>query len=242
MVAVTSLVLADIVTENTFMGVAPSELAPGMQQRRFSEPAWFCCAAVESVDVLGAEKKRRSRRGKNTKQQWLETSEPNCEDGRVAEAKAQDGPTTLIVRNVPKTYGSAQLMETLNKTGFAAVYDFLYLPVDFEADMNFGYVFVNFITHEVALEAQRHFNGFAGWSVANEGVASAEWSNPHQGLEAHVERFRNSPMMHPAVPSCYKPMVFKDGASVPFPEPTKRLRALNVRRFKAISQGVPETN
>ena len=32
------------------------------------------------------------------------------------------------------------------------------------------------------------------------------WSHPYQGLDAHIERYRNSPVMHEDVPDEYKPM------------------------------------
>ena len=46
-----------------------------------------------------------------------------------------------------------------------------------------------------------------------------------RGLEAHVERYRNSPVMHRSVPDQYKPVIFKDGVRKPFPRATKKVKA-----------------
>ena len=40
-----------------------------------------------------------------------------------------------------------------------------------------------------------------------------------------MERFRNSPMMHPSMPDSMKPIVLLDGVRTEFPAPTKKLRA-----------------
>lgn len=51
------------------------------------------------------------------------------------------------------------------------------------------------------------------------------WGGPHQGLEAHVERYRNSPVMHEDVPDTFKPVLFANGVRISFPLPTRKLRA-----------------
>ena len=43
--------------------------------------------------------------------------------------------------------------------------------------------------------------------------------------QAHVERYRNSPVMHRSVPDQYKPVIFKDGVRKPFPRATKKVKA-----------------
>lgn len=134
------------------------------------------------------------------------------------------GPTTLMLRNLPNNYTRVMLLELLvQTTGSAASFDFLYLPVDFAKDANYGYAFVNFVEHETAEWFRCHFQGFTDWALPSCKVGAAEWTSPHQGRAAHVERFRNSPVMHKAVPDRYKPMVFEDGVRFPFPEPTKRV-------------------
>ena len=44
-------------------------------------------------------------------------------------------------------------------------------------------------------------------------------------VQAHVERYRNSPVMHRSVPDEYKPVIFKNGVRKNFPRPTKKVKA-----------------
>jgi len=54
---------------------------------------------------------------------------------------------------------------------------------------------------------------------------------PVQGLEDNIERYRNSPVMHEAVPAQYKPLLFDGGVPVAFPAPTKSIRFPRLRNF-----------
>lgn len=60
------------------------------------------------------------------------------------------------------------------------------------------------------------------------------WASPHQGLEAHIAHFRNSPVMHEDVREEHKPALFKDGERVEFPKPTKVIRAPRLRAGKGV--------
>jgi len=75
------------------------------------------------------------------------------------------------------------------------------------------------------LRLLEQFNGFTDWGVQSDkaGVTSS-WCDNFQGLSAHIERFRNSPIMHETVPDEYKPAVFVNGARMMFPPPTKNPR------------------
>jgi phosphatidylglycerophosphate synthase len=53
----------------------------------------------------------------------------------------------------------------------------------------------------------------------------------HKGLGAHIERYRNSPVMHESVPDEYKPAMYTRGVRVPFPPPTKNLRMPRIRKL-----------
>merc|ERR1712135_260650 len=108
-----------------------------------------------------------------------------------------------------------------DRARISRLYDFVYLPMDFRNGVNLGYAFVNLITNEDALHFMQVFQGFSKWFVDSVKVCEVSWAHPHQGRHQHVERYRNSPVMHPSMPDDYKPMVFKKGMRVPFPPPTK---------------------
>jgi len=141
-----------------------------------------------------------------------------------------DDRTTLMFRNLPNNYTRSSLLAMLDAEGFNGDYSFVYLPTDFKNFAGFGYAFVNFARHEGAKRAKQHFQGFARWNMPSRKVCDTVWSGPVQGLQAHTERYRNSPVMHDSVPDEYKPVVFVNGVRAPFPVPTKRIRPPRVRQ------------
>lgn len=130
-------------------------------------------------------------------------------------------------------YSRDELFELLDDEGFQKLYDLVYHPIDFGTRLGFGYAFVNFISVAAAAECSEHLNGFDSWKTSHTKACEISQSTELQGLEAHVERYRNSPVMHETVPDEFKPAIFVDGNRVPFPSPTKRVtkpRAPRVRR------------
>lgn len=127
--------------------------------------------------------------------------------------------TTVIMKKVPKSFTRPMLLSLLNNNGFKAKYDFLYLPVDFDRKHGTGCAFINFISQEVAETFMAHFHGYEDWGVqcSETKVADVSWSSACQGRQAHIERYRHSPVMHPSVPDEFKPMLFRDGRRVDFP-------------------------
>jgi RNA recognition motif-containing protein len=142
-----------------------------------------------------------------------------------------DSRTTVMLRSFPNNYNSAMLLELIDSKGFKGWYDFVYLPIDFMTGSNLGYGFLNFTSHENAVKFIESFDGFSEWTVPSKKCCTVVWSDPHQGSEAYVERYRNSPVMHRSVPIQYKPALFKDGERIPFPPPTKNVRAPRLRFF-----------
>jgi hypothetical protein len=129
-----------------------------------------------------------------------------------------------MLRNIPNDYSRDMVVELLDSQGFAARYDFIYLPVDFKRMAGLGYAFVNCISHADAEEMMAIFHGFRDWRFNSAKTCEVVWGEPLQGLQAHIDRYRNSPVMHGSVPDGCKPAVFQDGVRYPFPAPTKRIR------------------
>jgi len=80
-------------------------------------------------------------------------------------------------------------------------------------------------TSQDAKAFSTHFTGFTRWNMQSEKVCQVVWSDAMQGLDQHVERYRDCPVMHESIPDEFKPVLFKDGVRVLFPEPTKKIRA-----------------
>merc|ERR1719247_3710598 len=138
-----------------------------------------------------------------------------------------------MMRNILMDYTITDVCAHLDAEGFAGLYDFAYLPRNFETGLSFGYGFLNFVTPEAAELFWHRFAGFTDWMVPSDRAAEVSWSDPHQGLEAHVARYRDSPMMHDTVPDDFKPQLFSGGVRVPFPLPTRRIKAPRMRRSRA---------
>lgn len=154
------------------------------------------------------------------------------EDGVEEEVSGRDASfssshnemrTTVMLRNIPENYTRMMLVDLLDRYGFAGCYDFLYLPIHFSSRTSFGYAFVNLINSKEPLRFFQTFHGFQDWGVPSDKVAEVTWSWKHQGLGQHIERYRNSPIMHDNMPDEFRPMLLKNGRRIPFPEPTKRI-------------------
>jgi len=153
-----------------------------------------------------------------------------------ADVSKGDGRTTVMVKNLPNAMTRDTFMELVNRLGFSGMYDFLYLPIDFECSANLGYAFINLTTPSVAVKFWKVFDGFSKWDGPSRKVCKIVWNEALQGVHEHVERFRNSPLMHPDVPDICRPLLLKNGARVAFPVATKTLRAPRLRKQKSRRQ------
>ena len=113
-------------------------------------------------------------------------------------------------------------------------YNFLYLPIDFRTPDCMGYAFVNLVDPTYVPDFWAKFSGYSNWVVRSKKLCGVSWSEPHQGLESHVERYRNSPIMHESVPDDYRPIVLQNGVRVAFPEPSKSSRPPRNRHHTSI--------
>lgn len=137
--------------------------------------------------------------------------------------------STVMLRNLPVGFSRDMLTDLFDRHGFSRCYDFVYMPINFRTQVTFGYAFVNLTSEQYAKRIKEVFEGFADWGLRSDRVCEVTWSDMHQGLPMHIERYRNSPVMHESVPDEYKPAFYVDGIRVMFPPPTKRIRAPRIR-------------
>lgn len=164
--------------------------------------------------------------------QWGEQCDMQC-NSADGDAANQEWRTTVMLRNMPNNYTRDMLLDLVNSMGFDGCYDFAYLPVDFKSQAGLGYGFVNFITTAEAQRCFECFEGFSEWKVPSEKVCTVTWGSPYQGLEAHIERYQNSPVMHQSIPDEWKPVLLEDGVRIAFPAPTKAIKTPKVRQQPA---------
>merc|ERR1719162_1580880 len=139
--------------------------------------------------------------------QWADPS-IECDVVDAETGEEEEWRTTVMLRNMPNNYTRDMLLELVDSMGFEGCYDFAYLPVDFKSQAGLGYAFINFATSDEAQRCFDDFEGFSEWKVPSEKVCTVTWGSPYQGLEAHVERYQNSPVMHHSIPDEWKPVLF----------------------------------
>eukprot|EP00971_Amphidinium_carterae_P022902 451755-Amphidinium_carterae.1 len=76
--------------------------------------------------------------------------------GKLAPAPVHAGPckrfTTVIVRNLPMHVDQSRLHSALQDVGLDGTFDYLYVPVNFDTGCPRRYGFINFITHQLAVQ------------------------------------------------------------------------------------------
>lgn len=132
-----------------------------------------------------------------------------------------DQRTSLRICGLREDFTRAQIVQLLQREGFGEQFDFVYMPSDFATGRCFGYAFVNFCSAAAAANAQEVFDSHEEFTVG--------WADT-QGLSAYVQRFRNSPVMHPKIPDEAKPAMFRQGSRAVFPAPTRHIQAPRLKR------------
>jgi len=193
--------------------------APGVWSMPETRPrAGTWCVGTGSAEFIAGKKHRTSS-----------VSWPT-QVGSVDEAGEHGEKGTVVMKGIPHTFKRCVLQSLLDDNGFASSYDFLYLPFDFSTQKTYGYAFISFAETEVAERFLSEFSGFSDWGIECSSEAETSWSVGRQGLQAHVERFRNSPVMHPSVSEDMKPAIFQAGVQIVFPPPTTIIKAPRTKK------------
>jgi len=140
--------------------------------------------------------------------------------------------TSVMLRNLPSGFSCRQLLNLLDSLGFVGRYDFVYQPVNFETMTCLSHAFVNMVSPADAERLREQLEGFSDWAVPSESVCQVVWNDKHQGLAALVDRYRNSPVMHPDIPEECKPILLSAGRRIQFPPPTQRVKSPKFCRSK----------
>jgi len=123
--------------------------------------------------------------------------------------------STVVLCKIPKWVDRDALRQVMDDEGFAGAYDFIYVPMDFVKAVCFGFAIVNFSSGLEAEKALAHFSTH-GTRLFGQPVSS-EWSESVHGVEALVDKYRNSKVMLDDVPEAYKPLLLSEGHPQAFP-------------------------
>jgi hypothetical protein len=148
------------------------------------------------------------------------------------EAMANRKSTTIIIRGLHSDITREALTSIFDAEGFSGAYDFVYVPVHFQAHdgTNLGYALINLVDHVMAKAFMHHLTES---KLPCFDDCEASFSDTIQGQSALIERYRDSAVMHNSVSPDHQPAIYRRGRMVPFPEPTKKIRAPRIRHRKA---------
>jgi len=191
-------------------------------------PGTFFTSAKNSP--AGKASSSSSQASSKKSERWSDVSDEEESDASSSCNESQK--TTVMLRNCPNDIRRDDICDILDEQGLTGKYDFVYFPMDFLREAGLGYVFVNFTSHESAVKAFAVMQGYSDWPIPTLKECRVSWGEPIQGLQQNIERYQNSPVMHEDVPEEYKPIILESGLRVPFPPPTKRIKAPRMKRTK----------
>jgi hypothetical protein len=130
-------------------------------------------------------------------------------DLEQVEPTQQAGWTTVMIRNLPNEAKQSLFLYELDSSGFAGLYDFAYLPSEFNSQANKGYAFVNFVSAAVA-------SAFVGaWHKSDHCGAQTPYLNISpatvQGHDANVKKWAGQ-RIHRIRNAALRPFVRQVGA------------------------------
>eukprot|EP00929_Paragymnodinium_shiwhaense_P001571 TRINITY_DN101806_c0_g1_i1.p1 TRINITY_DN101806_c0_g1~~TRINITY_DN101806_c0_g1_i1.p1 ORF type:complete len:476 (-),score=95.26 TRINITY_DN101806_c0_g1_i1:95-1405(-) len=145
--------------------------------------------------------------------------------GHAAEESSIGTATTLMLRNIPVKFDREMLLQDIDRRGFVGLYDFFYLPIDFQTGNTVGYAFINLVNNDTAVK----FEGVYNWlQLSSESAKICHVGSAKvQGKGKNVEQYRNSSVM--SMEEKYHPLTFDCGVRVPFPAPTRSLKPVKPR-------------
>ena len=118
--------------------------------------------------------------------------------------KGLERRTTVMIRNIPRQFSQAFLIETINMKMSSGIpggqatpfFDFVYLPLDLGTSLNVGYAFVNLIEPELVIQLFNRFNN-KRWPGSEDckGTAKVTFARI-QGLHQLVVHFSRSSIMN----------------------------------------------
>jgi hypothetical protein len=127
------------------------------------------------------------------------------------DAIPEKGATTLMIRNMPRSYTAEAIMCELKTVSPRSQYDFVYLPWDNRRGSNISYAFLNFVDHESALRAFFALSGRM-WSLVRT-MKTCRVATAHiQGLPENLANYVANSGIQDDCP--HTPTVFHNGKRV----------------------------
>lgn len=135
--------------------------------------------------------------------------ETQCDHGNSSTEEPNQDVTTLMIRNLPTSLSQSALIEELDASGFAGLYDFVYMPSVFDTGEGKGFAFVNLVSVAAAgaLVGKWHKSRRFGIKINDPSLNLSPAAV--QGFAANVKKW-NAPRMRRVRNPNLRPFVVSD--------------------------------
>lgn len=116
--------------------------------------------------------------------------------------------TTLMIHRLPTRVRQRDLAHELDRSGFAGLYDFLYMPCIYSSGCRQGYAFVNFVSCQAAQRCIAEWSAHRSFRIGNDQTVGAvlHISPAHiQGRDANMRKWATPKMLRVKNPN-YHPL------------------------------------
>jgi len=116
--------------------------------------------------------------------------------------------TTLMIHRLPTRVRQRDLAHELDRSGFAGLYDFLYMPCIYSSGCRQGHAFVNFVSCQAAQRCIAEWSAHRSFRIGNDQTVGAvlHISPAHiQGLDANMRKWATPKMLRVKNPN-YHPL------------------------------------
>lgn len=109
--------------------------------------------------------------------------------------------TTMQIRNIPNRCTKEEVLEHVDKLGFAGQYDLFHMPLDKKRKANLGFAFINFLEAEAAAKFQQSLKGtsVSGSRVPNSKKTCTAAPANVQGIDNYIKHLVHGEKQHEEV-------------------------------------------
>eukprot|EP00928_Gymnodinium_smaydae_P097509 TRINITY_DN8849_c0_g3_i1.p1 TRINITY_DN8849_c0_g3~~TRINITY_DN8849_c0_g3_i1.p1 ORF type:complete len:398 (+),score=40.60 TRINITY_DN8849_c0_g3_i1:57-1250(+) len=122
--------------------------------------------------------------------------------------------TTVILRNIPKTYNTARVVDLVHSHGFEGKCDFVDVPSKRVSASTGGFAIVNLADPAYIPLFWKTFDGFTDWKCKSKNTCRVVFYEQLQGLYEITQRYKNLIKERKVVPEADKPWLMK-GVVIP---------------------------
>lgn len=106
--------------------------------------------------------------------------------------------TTMQMRNIPNRCSKEEVLEHIDKLGFAGQYDLFHMPLDKKRKSNLGFAFINFLEPEAAAKFQQSLKGtsVSGSRVTSSKKTCTAAPAAVQGIDKYIKHLVHGQKQH----------------------------------------------